>query len=436
MRGKSGLVYNILMKILIAVPLPESVSNSFYSNLIEIISYTKKNLKGLKDLSYSTKSGVRTDKNRNVLIDEALQGGYDYVLWLDADMVYPVDIIVKYFEHKFKIIGCVYFKRKHPYHPVLYVNGTNPVKPYKMVDPTKLEPNKIYEVDGLGFGGVMVDTEVYRTMGGDKYMNYGLNYHLPYETTDQLTHDLVWCKKAKEYGYKIFVHTGVYAGHITERIITVDDFIKARQEELKDKKNEIPTVNIFIPTINPEKAKQCADILHQRAGYPHKIIAQAEEDDKRIGWVAMMNKMKQENPADFYVYLADDVFPSRDWLKNGMKVMLETGAGLLGFNDGKWNGLNASFGIVRHDWIKTIYDTDLLYKGYRSHYSDPELTMIAMAQNKYAYRPEILMVEIVYNKEGNNIPRNNKDDRKLFRERKKSGFDGRVTDQEILAYMD
>ena len=138
------------MKILIAVPLPEYVSNSFYSNLIEIISHTKKHLKNLDELSYSTKSGVRTDKNRNVLIDEALQGGFDYVLWLDADMVYPADILVRYFENPFNIIGCVYFKRKYPYHPVVYVDGTNPIKPYKMVDPTSLIADKVYEVDGLG----------------------------------------------------------------------------------------------------------------------------------------------------------------------------------------------------------------------------------------------------------------------------------------------
>lgn len=422
--GGFFLVYNLLMKILIAVPLPESVSNSFYSNLIEIISYTKKHLPGLEELSYSTKSGVRTDKNRNVLIDEALENNYDYILWLDADMVYPVDIIVKYFQQPFKIIGCVYFKRKYPYHPVLYVNGTNPIKPYKMVDPTKLEPNKIYEVDGLGFGGVMVDTEVYRTMGGDKYMNYGLNYHLPYETTDQLTHDLVWCKKAKEYGYKIFVHTGVYAGHITERIITVDDFVKAKEDEKEE------PVTILIPTINPEKAKQCADIIHVRAKYPHKIIV--EEDVDKIGWVAMINKMVKENPARYYLYAADDVFPGRNFLKIAMQTMKESKAKLVCLNDGKFYGATASFAIVDYEWIKNIYNGNLLNPIYKSHYSDPEISLIAMAQKVYAYSPDSLFIEVTYDKDGQVRKPNNKQDKENFDLRKKTFLDGLVTDINLL----
>lgn len=420
------------MKILIAVPLPEHVSNTFYSNLLEIINYTRHNLKDLEDLQYQTATGVRTDKNRNKLIDMAMNAGMDYILWLDADMVYPVDIIVKYFEQApFDIIGCCYFKRKPPYDPVLYINGDNPLKPYKVIDPTSLPQNTIIEVDGIGFGGVMVNCNVYKTMGLDCYMNYGLNFHLPYETTDQITHDLVWCKKAKTYGFKVYVHTGVYAGHLIEKVVTVEDFKQFRTVRDNPKENATnPKVAILIPTVNPEKAKQVADICHQRAGYPHKIIV--EEDVDRIGWVAMINKLHRENPADFYIYGADDMFPSRNFLKEAMEVMENTEIGLLAFNDAKWNGINATFGIVRQDWIKTIYDTDLLHKGYRSHYADPELTMIARGQNKYAYKPEISMVEIVYNKEGTNIPRNNEEDRKLFRERKKSGFNGLVKGQEIL----
>lgn len=428
MRGKSGLVYNMLMKILIAVPLPESVSNSFYSNLIELISYTKKHLKGLEELSYSTKSGVRTDKNRNVLIDEALQYDYDYVLWLDADMVYPVDMIVKYFDHKFKIIGCVYFKRKYPYHPVLYVNGTNPIKPYKMVDPTKLEPNTIYEVDGLGFGGVMVDTEVYRTMQGDKYMNYGVNYHLPYETEGQLTHDLEWCRKAKEYGYKIYVHTGVFAGHITEKIVTVDDFIKAREQDKIE--NTLDPVTILIPTINPDKAKQTADLIHLRAGYPHKIIV--EEDADRIGYVAMINKMAKENPSKYFLYGADDMYPGRNFLSIAMDVKRQTNAKVVALNDGKFYGNIATFAIVDYDYVSNLYNGNILNSMYNFHYADPELTLIAKAQKVYSYAPDALLVEITYDKDGKDSKKNNEEDKQFFKFRKSINFDNIVMDQELL----
>lgn len=419
------------MKLAIAVPMPEHVSNSFIRNLIEIITYTSKNLEDLEELSYIDRGGVRTDKNRNVIIKEIMEKGMDYVLWLDADMVYPKDIVIRYMEHApFDIMGCVYFKRKYPFDPVMFVDNDNPEKPFRMVDPLKIPENTIIEVDGIGFGGVMIDCRVYKAMGDDKYMAYGSNFHLPDKAPEQMTHDLAWCRKAKGYGFKVYVHSGVLAGHIDEKLITIEDFKKARQDTLA----KVPEISVLIPTIDIEKSKLNAKLMKERAETKCKIIV--EEDREKIGWVAMINKMADENPADYYVYAADDAYPSRGWLRIALETLQQTNAGLVGFNEGKYQEMNAGFGLVKHDWIKTVYDKGILFSGYKSHYAEPELTMIAKGQGKFAYNPRASLIEIVYNKDGDNIKRNNEEDRALFRKRKETGFNGLVKDQSILNTID
>lgn len=344
------------------------------------------------------------------MIEKALQAGMDYILWLDADMSYPADIVCKYMEHKFDVIGCIYFKRKHPYDPVLYVDGTNPVKPYKMVDPTSLPKDTVVEVDGLGFGGVMVNCDVYKKMGKDKWMKYGDNYHLPYETENQLTHDLVWCKKAKEYGHKIYVHTGVLAGHVKDQEIGIDDYIKAHQETQKK-------VVVIMPTTDVEKAKSTAKQLSSRAGTEHEMLI--VEDVDRSGFIRTFNSTAKRNPADYYVYVAQDAFGGRNWLKIAVDKAKETNAGLIAFNDGKWNGLLASFGMISHEWGIKNYGGELMFSGYNSHYADTELTALAMDDKKYVYCPDAVLIEVDPDKEEKKV---NKIDRKLFMSRKKPNW--------------
>ncbi len=215
------------MKIAIGVPCPELIPISFAKNLIEIITTTSK-MKGLESLVMIDAQGVRTDKNRNTILKKVLDGGFDYILWLDADMIFPPDIILTYMDVSFDVIGCLYFKRRHPFMPIGYVKGDNPLRPFKILNPDEIPEHSVLEVDGLGFGGMMVKLDVYRSMGDDMWMNYDSGFHLPFENEHSLTHDLVFCRKAQEYGYKILLHSDVRPAHIAERLITIDDWRRER----------------------------------------------------------------------------------------------------------------------------------------------------------------------------------------------------------------
>lgn len=429
------------LNIAICIPSPDMVHPEFaFDSLPGIIAQTKA-LPNVENVTCIWQTGVRTDRNRNVMLQRLLNHEieWDYILWLDADMVYPEDMVEAYLDrHPFDVMGCLYFKKSDPYAPVGYINGSNPIKPYKQIDPTKIDKDKIYTVGALGYGGMMVSMDLYRRMGDDKWTKYGSNFHIPYDTVDHGTHDMVFCETAKKYGAKIMLHGAVRPFHIGKKQVGEQDFIDAKYEikvEPRKPQEKIKTdekVAILMPTITKEKAEQTAKILGSRAGYENHEI-HILLDEGREGFIKKVNKAVQEIEADYYVYLADDVFPGRDWLKHAVERMRDTRKGFLGFHDGKWHGQMASFGMIDKDYLKVNYGGLMFFPEYKSHYADVEQTVLAMAQNNYCFDPKSLLVEIDYDKDTKSV---NKPDRELFRKRKKEGFDGRIKNPESFDIFD
>jgi len=329
-------------------------------------------------------------------------------------MLYPPDILKVYLESKKDIIGSIYFKRSEPYDPVVFVKGKNPVKPYQIVDVTKLPKNALVEVDGLGFGGLFVRTNVYRAMTGrdklgrlDMWMKYGNNFGIPEEMKDQESHDLIFCKMAQKYGFKIYVHTGIQSIHIGEKMIEMKDWKRSPSRNLKNTR-----VAVIMPTTKIDMANMAVKKMQERAGKPadYFII----EDFERNGFVNVVNDFVRSNKDyDYYVYVAQDAYAGEWWLKYALDEIMDKDAGLLAFNDGKWNGKLAAFGMVEREWMLQNYGGDLFYKGYNANYCDVELTLLAMRDNKFAYTGESVMVEFDFNKHGVN-----RKDKRLFNKRK------------------
>jgi len=222
------------VNILIGIPTPERVHVVFaLDNLPLIIAYTKKNLKNLGNLFITHQTGIRTDRNRNIILRRVIeQKKVDYILWLDSDMLYPIDIICKYMQVKFDVMGCLYFKKPPPHDPVVYIrNKTSATKPFAALHPSGIKENTIYTVDGIGFGGMMVNMKVYEALGRKKWMHYGKNFHLPYDAKDRLTHDLQFCEDVQKAGFKIALHGSVRAGHITDTAID-EEMFNIRQGKL------------------------------------------------------------------------------------------------------------------------------------------------------------------------------------------------------------
>lgn len=213
----------------------------------------------------------------------------------------------------------------------------------------------------------------------------------------------------------------------------MDSVVLMKASGLNDSKKEWlsllddKAVSLIMPTTNLDMAKNTADILLARSGVHAQVLI--VEDDLQEGSVVLLNQVCQQTVCHAIAYVAQDVFPGRLWLKRGLTMLAQAKTGLVAFNDGKWCGEIASYGLLKTQWIRKVYGGGLFYKGYKQHYGDVELSLIARSAGAFSYDPHAVLIEIDPEKDQKKV---DEGDRELFASRKLSGFDGKVKDMRLL----
>ena len=143
---------------------------------------------------------------RNLLAREAIESGADRVLWIDSDMVFQDDLMIRLGEDLdagWDMVCGLYFKRELPVTPVIYkrVEMANGVEPYK-----DYPKDEIFPVAGCGFGAVMMTTELLKR--ADTYKTG------PFTPLLRLSEDLSFCVRASVVGARIACDSRIKVGHV------------------------------------------------------------------------------------------------------------------------------------------------------------------------------------------------------------------------------
>ena len=173
----------------------------------------------------------------------------------------------------------------------------------------------------------------------------------------------------------------------------------------------------IMPWLRKASARRAAELMVSRAGT--ELLVLAVQDDLGAGPMAIWNDAVRCTRSTFIIYCAEDAFAGRYWLRFALQTMQLPTAGLLAFNDGKWFGQLAAFGMVRRTWVAPIYNGNLFYAGYAQHYGDTELSFIAKQQKALVYNPHALLIEVDHSKD---LKTTNSNDLKLFKQRETTGF--------------
>ena len=184
---------------------------------------------------------------------------------------------------------------------------------------------------------------------------------------------------------------------------------------------------VVMPFINAAQARRTSQQLAKRAGCSGVLLA--VHDDHRDGFVNLINRAFAASQSATFAYTAEDAFAGRDWLAIARKTLERENGGLAAFNDGKWAGQMASFGLAERGWAKSVYGGPIFFPDYHSHYADTELSVIARSQNKYTYNANAVLIELDYDKEEKNI---NVIDRDIFNERKNKNFGVEMDNKYLL----
>jgi GT2 family glycosyltransferase len=137
-----------------------------------------------------------------------LKEGYDWLFFLDSDMEPRPDTIQRLLAWDVPIVSAMAFKRTQPYSPCFY--------PEVKFDGEKAElrtaddwTEGLAEVEGVGMACCLIKNEVFKQTPQPWF------FPMPV-----LAEDLGFCKRAREAGFKVYVDTSFYCGHVGTDVIT------------------------------------------------------------------------------------------------------------------------------------------------------------------------------------------------------------------------
>lgn len=180
-------------------------------------------------------------------------------------------------------------------------------------------------------------------------------------------------------------------------------------------------VVIVLPLIDMELAKKAADVMRRRTRQSGLLLL--VHDDMRLGFIMIANLVYAKTRSNYFAYVAQDAYAGEFWLDYALETIKRTGSGLLAFNDGRFFGKIAVFGLADRTFIDRVYGKFIFHPQYKSHFADTELSVIAAQTGRLVFNPNALLMEVDYEK---HLHGNNKADHTLYIQRARNGFDGMI----------
>jgi len=183
----------------ILIPTRDFVNSGFAFDLAKMVGYTV-GTTNIRVVIYSS-SGTLLSCQRQDLARDAIDAGCTHTMWLDSDMRFPKDTIMRLLERDEGIVCANYAKRRFPTEPIAVRKNAegddaqHVNRVYTLADSTGME-----EVDYCGMGVMLVKAEVYKSM---EFPWFAIPWVPAAE--DYIGEDVWFCRRAYENGFKTYV---------------------------------------------------------------------------------------------------------------------------------------------------------------------------------------------------------------------------------------
>ena len=192
-----------MKKILIAIPTDKYIEPETFKSVYDL------DIPAGYSAEFMFATGDQVDQIRNLIANWAAK--FDYLFAVDSDMSFGTDTLKKLLAHDKDVVSGLYIQRKPGQHILeLYRNGRN--VPYNDIKGLGL-----VEVDGCGFGCVLVKSEVIRAIGYPQFV-----YKSALDHANTVSEDTYFCLKAKEKGFRVWADTSIQCGHHGSNVFYVD----------------------------------------------------------------------------------------------------------------------------------------------------------------------------------------------------------------------
>lgn len=188
----------------------------------------------LVSLGHSVKMSTAYDANvfysrTRCLCSETLKGKdqkpfggqleYDYMFWIDSDIVFTADQVLQLIKHDKDIVSGCYVMHNNQHYPIVidmdndfYLKHGH----YDFLDRKRLaeraEQKELFEAAYVGFGFMCVKRGVFESLTypffSPLHIDFGTD-HL----SEYASEDVSWCIRVREKGYKVLIDPTVQVAH-------------------------------------------------------------------------------------------------------------------------------------------------------------------------------------------------------------------------------
>lgn len=180
------------IRIAVSVPAQDQLSTGFAYDLARMMAATAHQRHDIELRLHFVRGSV-LPQQRHDLVMVALETECTHALFLDSDMRFPKDTIVRLLAHEEPVVGANYAKRRHPILPTAMTETMEPV----FVEP---------DVDGLvpvahaGLGVMLVDLDVFRQIPAPWFQ---IGYHA--DSGKYAGEDVYFTALVREHGLSVLV---------------------------------------------------------------------------------------------------------------------------------------------------------------------------------------------------------------------------------------
>lgn len=194
-----------MSKTLLLVNTLTAIDSRIYGNHIEFMMASKAAFPEDTFVLF-TPERLSVDNARNTAAVYAMQMGCDYLMFIDDDVLVPIDTYAKLKSADKDVIAGLTYIRNYPYNPMVFSEKSSSDASVSLEFWEPPRDGEVHECFAVGFSCCLIKVDVLSQLS------------MPYFFTGpNQTEDVFFCCKAKEELMptpSVFVHTGVLTGHL------------------------------------------------------------------------------------------------------------------------------------------------------------------------------------------------------------------------------
>lgn len=218
-------------RVAVCIPAQDHVATGFAYDLARLFGYTAVACipEVISHLHIFTAAGTLIAPQRHELVLRAFEHDCTHILWLDSDMRFPKDTLVRLLQHGKPVVGANYCSRRMPPRPVALSHIADHGREFTNLY-TEPDSTGLVAVEALGAGVLLTELNVFHLIGMPFFTIEWCEEDKGYQGED-----IHFCKQVRKHGLEVLVdhdlskeigHVGTWTwehGHANEIRHTLEE---------------------------------------------------------------------------------------------------------------------------------------------------------------------------------------------------------------------